>query len=72
MLEALTIMTECSTVWAREFIETSPDVAVKRQSAADLGAEKRLWGAVSVRVDGAGRLYVAEHARHRIQIYERV
>jgi hypothetical protein len=25
-----------------------------------------------VRVDGTGRLYVAEHSRHRIQIYERV
>jgi len=58
--------------WAREFIEASPDVAAKRQSAADLEAEKRFWGAVSVRVDGSGRLYVTEHSRHRIQIYERV
>jgi hypothetical protein len=47
-------------------------VAAKRQSAADLEAEKRFWGPVSVRVDGSGRLYVAEHSRHRIQIYERV
>ena len=58
--------------WAQEFIEASPDVAAKRQTAADLEAEKRFWGAVSVRVDRAGRLYVAEHSRHRIQIYERV
>lgn len=58
--------------WAREFIEASPDVAAKRQVAADLEAEKRFLGAVSVRVDGTGRLYVAEHSRHRIQIYERV
>jgi DNA-binding beta-propeller fold protein YncE len=57
--------------WAREFIAASPDVAAKRQQAADLAAEKRFWGAVSVRVDGAGRLYVAEHSRHRVQIYER-
>jgi DNA-binding beta-propeller fold protein YncE len=57
--------------WAREFIEASPDVAAKRQQAADLGAEKHLWGAVSVRLDGAGRLYVVEHSRHRIQVYER-
>ena len=57
--------------WARDFIEASPDVAAKRQSAADLEAEKRFWGAVSVRVDDAGRLYVVEHSRHRIQIYER-
>jgi DNA-binding beta-propeller fold protein YncE len=58
--------------WAREFIAASPDVAAKRQQAADLEAEKRFWGAVSVRVDGVGRLYIAEHSRHRIQIYERI
>jgi DNA-binding beta-propeller fold protein YncE len=58
--------------WAQEFIEASPDVAAKRQSAADPEAEKHFWGAVSVRVDHTGRLYVAEHSRHRIQIYERV
>jgi DNA-binding beta-propeller fold protein YncE len=58
--------------WAREFIEASPDVAAKRQSAADLEAEKRFWGVVSVRVDGTGRLYAVEHSRHRIQIYERL
>jgi DNA-binding beta-propeller fold protein YncE len=57
---------------AREFIEASPDVAAKRRIATDLEAEKRFWGAVSVRVDGTGRLYMAEHSRHRIQIYERV
>jgi len=58
--------------WAQEFLEASPDVVAKRQSAADLEAEKRFWGAVSVRVDSTGRLYVVEHSRHRIQIYERV
>jgi len=58
--------------WAREFIEASPDVAAKRQHAADLAAEKRFWGPVSARVDGSDRLYVVEHSRHRVQIYERV
>jgi DNA-binding beta-propeller fold protein YncE len=57
--------------WAQEFIDASPDVAAKRQIAADLEAEKRFWGPVSVRVDNTGRLYVTEHSRHRIQIYER-
>jgi DNA-binding beta-propeller fold protein YncE len=57
--------------WAREFIEASPDVAAKRQRGVNLEDEKRFWGAVSVRVDAGGRLYVAEHSRHRIQIYER-
>jgi DNA-binding beta-propeller fold protein YncE len=57
--------------WAREFIEASPDVAAKRKMATGLEAEKRFWGAVSVRVDDMSRLYVAEHSRHRIQVYER-
>jgi DNA-binding beta-propeller fold protein YncE len=58
--------------WAQEFLEASPDVVARRQSAADLEIEKRFWGAVSVRVDDTGRLYVAEHSRHRVQVYERV
>ena len=58
--------------WAMEFIEASPDVAAKRQRVPHPEVEKRFWGAVSVRVDSADRLYVAEHSRHRVQIYERV
>lgn len=56
--------------WAVEFLEASPDVVAKRHSAANLEQEKRFWGAVSVRVDHAGRLYVTEHSRHRVQIYQ--
>jgi sugar lactone lactonase YvrE len=56
--------------WATEFLEASPDVVAKRQVAADLEQEKRFWGAVSVRVDPEGRLYVTEHSRHRVQIYQ--
>jgi SAM-dependent methyltransferase len=58
--------------WAQEFLEASPDIAEKRQLAPDLTREKHFWGAVSVRSDAAGRLYVAEHSRHRVQIYERL
>lgn len=58
--------------WAREFIEASPDVAAKRQNVQHPEIEKRFWGAVSVRVDQADRLYIAEHSRHRVQIYERL
>jgi hypothetical protein len=65
-----TILLELSKDPAQEFIEASPDVAAKRQHAANLEAEKHFWGAVSVRVDDAGRLYVAEHSRHRIRVYE--
>ena len=33
--------------------------------------EKLFWGPVSVKVDGAGRLYVTEANRHRVQVYRR-
>ena len=33
--------------------------------------EKYFWAPVSVKLDGAGRLYVTESNRHRIQIYAR-
>lgn len=58
--------------WAVEFIEASPEVAEKRLQVAHPEVEKRFWGAVSVRVDDMDRLYVAEHSRHRVQVYERV
>lgn len=58
--------------WATEFLQASPDVAAKRHNAEGMELEKRFWGAVSVRVDSAERLYVAEHSRHRVQVYERV
>ena len=58
--------------WGLEFLEASPDVVAKRQSVTHPEVEKRFWGAVSVRVDSADRLYVAEHSRHRVQIYQRV
>ena len=33
--------------------------------------EKLFWGPASVKLDDAGRLYVTESNRHRVQIYER-
>ena len=31
--------------------------------------DQLFWGPVSVKFDSDGRLYVAEHSRHRIQVY---
>jgi hypothetical protein len=58
--------------WVMAFIEASPDVAAKRHRVPHPEVEKRFWGAMSVRIDSADRLYVAEHSRHRVQMYERV
>ena len=32
--------------------------------------EPVFWGPVSVKIDAKDRLYVTEHSRHRIQVYE--
>jgi hypothetical protein len=52
--------------------EATPEELLHPEQAPDFEVEKRFWGAVSVRVDGTGQLYVAQHSRHRIQIYKRV
>jgi len=33
-------------------------------------SEPIFWGPVSVKVDSEDRLYVTEHSRHRIQVFE--
>jgi hypothetical protein len=33
--------------------------------------EPYFWGPVSVRLDKEDRLYVTEHSRHRIQVYQK-
>ena len=56
----------------RDELEATLEELLHPKQAPDLEVEKLFWGAVPVRVDGTCRLYVAEHSRHRIQIYERV
>ena len=45
----------------------SPNDLLRDESAA---IEKLFWGPVAVEIDPAGRLYVVESCRHRIQIYQ--
>ena len=72
--------------WAEEWLEVNPEeYEVRKQSdllVKDLPAHLRtpyhtasqteplFWGPVSVKVDSEDRLYVTEHSRHRIQVYE--
>ena len=46
---------------------SSPDYS-REQSAS---VEKLFWGPTSVKLDGAGRMFVVESARYRIQVYQR-
>ena len=72
--------------WAEEWLEVNPDEYDLRKqsdlSANDLPGhlknayhtasqtEPVFWGPVSVKIDAKDRLYVTEHSRHRIQVYE--
>ena len=72
--------------WAQEWLEVNQDELQARNNSdlltKDLPAHLRtpfhaasqtepvFWGPVSVKLDSQDRLYVTEHSRHRIQIYE--
>ena len=73
--------------WAQEFLDANSEEAEPRSRSnlePDLSpfggdpheesahTEKFFWGPTSVKLDGAGRLYVTESNRHRVQIYEKV
>ena len=73
--------------WAQEFLNANREEAEPRSRSnlePDLSlfggdpheesahTEKFFWGPTSVKLDGAGRLYVTESNRHRVQIYETV
>ena len=74
------------SAWAEEFFASNPDESVERDKSnlepplpAHLNTpyhvasqtEPYFWGPVSVRLDGAGRLYVTETNRHRVQVYQK-
>ena len=46
---------------------SSPDYFRERSASV----EKLFWGPTSVKLDGAGRMFVVESCRYRIQVYER-
>ena len=74
------------SVWAETFLRTNVEEAEARARAnlepeityfnddpheESSHIEKLFWSPVSVKLDSAGRLYVTEGNRHRIQVYER-
>ncbi len=73
--------------WAEEWLEVNQDeYNARKKSELMVGqlpdhlqapyhvasqTEPLFWGPVSVKLDSEDRLYVTEHSRHRIQIYEK-
>jgi DNA-binding beta-propeller fold protein YncE len=58
--------------WALEYLAADAVTAQLRQQAAHPEQERRFWGPTGIKLDVAGRLYVVESCRHRMQIYQKV
>jgi hypothetical protein len=52
------------------FVEKLPEHLTSPYHTASQ-VEPYFWGPVSVRLDKEDRLYVTEHSRHRIQVYQK-
>jgi len=57
--------------WAIEYLAADAATAELREKAAHPEQEKRFWGTTGIKLDEAGRLYVVESCRHRMQIYQK-
>ncbi|MCH8744540.1 MAG: NHL repeat-containing protein [Chloroflexi bacterium] len=72
--------------WAQEYFAANPDEATQRRKAnlepvikphpeqareESANVEKLLWGPTAVKLDAAGRIYIVDSCRHRIQIYQK-
>ena len=75
-----------TSAWADDYLAANPDEAAARRAAnlspavnpwrdrhreTSAGIESRFWGPTSVTVDDAGRIYVVDSCRHRVQIYRK-
>ena len=72
--------------WAADYFASNPEEKVERDNSnlipelpdhlsspyhISSQTESYFWGPVSVSLDGAGRLYVTETNRHRLQVYQK-
>ena len=72
------------STWARDYFAANPEEGAARRAAnlepvidspgernreESAGIEKLLWGPTSVKLDSAGRIYIADSCRHRLQVY---
>ena len=56
--------------WAVEYLESDAATAALREQAAHPEQERLFWGPTGIKLDAAGRLYVVESCRHRMQVYQ--
>ena len=75
-----------NSVWAQEYFVANPEEGAARLKAdlepevdppaeryreESASIEKYLWGPMSVKLDRAGRIYIVDSCRHRLQIYRK-
>jgi DNA-binding beta-propeller fold protein YncE len=57
--------------WGKEKLDANAEMWQQRSRAQGLEREKRFWGPIAVAVDAENRIFVAETARSRIQVYRK-
>ena len=57
--------------WGKLKLDANSEMWNHREAAYGLEREKLFWGPVAVEVDDQGRIFVAESARGRIQVYRK-
>ena len=57
--------------WGKEKLDANAEMWQQRARAQGLEREKLFWGPIAVTVDAENRIFVAETARSRIQVYRK-
>ena len=75
-----------NSAWAQEYFVANPEEGAARLTAnleppidppqeryreESASIEKLLWGPTAVKLDNAGRIYIVDSCRHRLQIYRK-
>lgn len=58
--------------WGKDKLDANPEMYQERERAYGLEREKLFWGPTGVAVDNEGRIFVAESARNRVQVYRKL
>jgi DNA-binding beta-propeller fold protein YncE len=58
--------------WGKEKLDANPEMWQERDRAYGLEREKLFWGPTGVAVDSEDRIFVAESARNRVQVYRKL
>ncbi len=71
--QVVSVITGDATIskWGKDKLDANDEMWAEREIAQGIEREKLFWGAVDVKVDDEGRIFVVESCRNRIQIYRK-